>query len=56
MAIRGARRLLLWAVLVAVLLGLLLAWYARVWSRPTPESRLRETTEELRERVRELTH
>ncbi len=56
MRIGDARRLLLWAILVAVVLGLLFGWYAHIWTEPTPESRLRETAEGIKERVRKATH
>jgi hypothetical protein len=44
------------AVVVAVVLGFLLGWFARIWSRPSPESRARDRMGEIRERVREFTH
>ncbi len=54
---RGAgRRLLWWGLLAAVVLGLLLGWYARIWFEDSPESRGREAAEGIRDRIRELTH
>ncbi len=48
---------MLWlAVLAVVALALVLAWYWGIFSEPTFESRAREATDDLRERVRELTH
>lgn len=48
--------LIVWAALLAVALGLLLAWYAGARSTSVPESRARETAEGIRRRVHELTH
>lgn len=50
------RRLLLVAVALAIALGFLLGWYARIWSEETPESRARDAAEGLRDRIHELTH
>lgn len=58
MAVRNSRRVVLLALLAALALGLALAWWAaRVWTaEPTPESRARETAQQIRDRVHELTH
>ena len=50
-----ARRLLA-GVAVAIVLGFLLGWFARSWLEHTPESRLREAADLIRERIHELTH
>ncbi len=47
------RRFLLWAVVVAILFGFALGWYARIWTTPTPEERAHEQQERLKERARE---
>jgi hypothetical protein len=52
---RPDRRTLAYAVVVAVVVGALLGWFARVWTRPTPGERARDRLGELRERVREYT-
>jgi ABC-type transporter Mla subunit MlaD len=52
----GRPRLVVLAVVVAVVVGLVVAWYAGLFRDDSPESRLRETTEDIRERVRSLTH
>jgi hypothetical protein len=46
------QRTLVVAVIVAAVIGFATGWFARVWSEPTPGSRMREATEDLRERVR----
>lgn len=51
------RRVLWWAILVAVALGLFLGWWVGIFaSRRTTATRAREATEELREKVRDMTH
>jgi PAS domain S-box-containing protein len=50
------RRVLLWAIVIAAVVGAIIGWWARDRRRDSPETRLRDATEELRERVRELTH
>lgn len=50
------RRVLLWAIVIAALVGAVVGWYARVWTQDSPESRVRDATEDLRRRVRDLTH
>ena len=52
----GGKRWILWAVLAALALGALFGWYARIWVDPTPESRLRDVADGIRDRVRQLTH
>ncbi len=49
------RRLVILAVLMAVLVGFVAGWFARLWSHPTVEERAHETLEDLRGRVRDLT-
>ncbi len=49
------RRVLLFALLVAVALGVALGWFARARLHPSPESRAQEALEGLREQARELT-
>jgi hypothetical protein len=44
-----------YAVVVAVVLGALAGWLARMWTTPSPESRARDTVGELRERAPEYT-
>ena len=46
------RRALVWAIVVAVLLGFAAGWFARVVWDPSPESRARTTVDDLRERAR----
>lgn len=51
------RRVLWWAILLAIAGGLFLGWWAGIFaSSRTPETRAREATEALREKVREMTH
>lgn len=50
------RRLLLVGIALAIALGFLLGWYARIWGEETPESRARDAAEGLRDRIHELTH
>ncbi len=50
------RRVVLLAVVVIVLTALAAAWAAGLFRDDSPESRLREATEGLRDRVRQLTH
>ncbi len=49
------RRFLFWAVVVAILLGFALGWYARIWTTPTTEERIREEAEKIEGRVRQWT-
>jgi hypothetical protein len=53
---RPGRRALAYAVVVAVVLGALLGWFARAWTTASPGARARDRLGEIRERVRELTH
>ena len=53
---RESRRVLVLAVVVAIACAIWAAWLFRLGSRPAPEERARERAEELKERVRELTH
>jgi hypothetical protein len=50
------RRALVWAMVIAAAFGFGAGWFARVWSEKTPESRMREAAETIRERVRAFTH
>ncbi len=57
MRIGDQRRVLVLAVVIALVLGLLLGWCGRVWMEErSPESRARDAAEEIRERVHEATH
>jgi hypothetical protein len=38
------------------MLGFVAGWFARVWYQPSPETRARDAAEQIRERVRDLTH
>jgi membrane protein implicated in regulation of membrane protease activity len=53
---RESRRLVVFAILVAIACALWVAWLYRFGKRPTPEERAREKAEELKEKVREFTH
>ena len=57
MRIADERRVLVLAVVAALLLGLLFGWFGRIWMEErSPESRARDAAGEIRERVHELTH
>jgi len=57
MRIGDQRRVLVLAVVIALVLGLLLGWFGRVWvEERSLASRAREAAEEIRERVHEATH
>jgi hypothetical protein len=49
---RGA---IVWAIVIAVILGFALGWFARLRMTPTPESRAHDALERIRERAREVT-
>ncbi len=49
------RRTLLRAAIIAAIVGLAAGWLVRLWVDRSPESSARETTESVRERVREQT-
>ena len=53
---RNARRVLVLAIAVAIACALGYAWLRRSLMTPTPEERARQTAEELKEKIRELTH
>jgi hypothetical protein len=53
---RTQRRALLWAIVIAAIVGVGVGWFARKWYHPTAEERAREQAEDIRERIRELTH
>jgi hypothetical protein len=55
MPLGARRRALLWAILVAVVLGFTVGWLARMWMAPTPDSRARDAFDHIRERAREIT-
>jgi hypothetical protein len=44
------------AVIIAATLGFVAGWLARVWYRPSPETRARDAAQQIRDRVRDLTH
>ncbi len=50
------RRVLLFSVVVALIFGFLIGWFARILAVPSPESRARDVAERIRERVRDVTH
>ena len=50
-----ARRALLWAIVIAAILGIGVGWFARKWDRPTAEERAHEEAEKIREKIREFT-
>ncbi len=56
MSRRESRRVLVFAIIVVLASILAGAWFQRFGRRATPEQRAREKAEELKERVRELTH
>jgi hypothetical protein len=56
MRIGDRRRVLVWAIIAAIALGFLFGWYFRIWLEPTPESRIRGTADEIRDRVHAFTH
>ena len=51
-----ARRALLWALLIAAIVGVGVGWFARRWYHPSAEDRAREQAGRIRDKVRELTH
>jgi hypothetical protein len=55
-AIRNRQRTLVWALVIAIVIGFAFGWFARLWSESTPESRIRDVAGGIRERVREFTH
>lgn len=56
MSRKESRRVLVFAIIVVIASVLAAAWFQRFGRRPSPEERAREKAEELKERVRELTH
>jgi ABC-type transporter Mla subunit MlaD len=54
--VRAVRRPLLVAVLVAAAIGFAVGWFARIWSEPTFEDRMRDAAHKIQERARELAH
>jgi len=57
MRIADERRVLVLAVVAALVLGLLFGWFGRIWvEERSLESRARGAAGEIRERVHELTH
>jgi hypothetical protein len=52
--VNPTQRTLLVAVIVSAVIGFTAGWFARIWSEPTVESRMRSATEELQERARKL--
>ena len=56
MSARENRRLLVFVLVAAVLFALAAVWYHRVGDRESPEERARHQAEQLREKVRDLTH
>lgn len=57
MTVRGSesRRALLWAVVIAAIVGVGVGWFARRWYHPSAEDRAREQAERIRERIRGFT-
>jgi Tfp pilus assembly protein PilO len=53
---RESRRVIVLAILVVIALALGVAWLRHLVDQPTPEERAREKAEELKEKVRRLTH
>jgi hypothetical protein len=51
-----ARRALLWAVVIAAILGVGVGWFARKWYHPSAEERAREEAEKIRDKIRQFTH
>jgi uncharacterized membrane protein YqiK len=56
MRTREAHRALLWAIVIAAILGIGVGWFARKWYHPSAEDRARERAEQIRDRIREMTH
>ncbi len=52
---RESRRVLVFAIVVAIVCALGWAWLRRFLREPTPEERARKKAAELQEKVRELT-
>ncbi len=53
---RESRRLIVFAVLVAIASALAAAWFHHFGSQPTPEEQARKKAEQVKERVRQITH
>lgn len=53
---KESRRLVVFAILVAIACAIWITWLYRIGRRPSPEQRAREKAEELKEKVREFTH
>ncbi len=52
-----SRRASLVALLVAAAIGFALGWWGRNWKTPpSPESKAHEAAEQIKERVRDVTH
>jgi uncharacterized membrane protein YqiK len=51
-----ARRALIWAIVIAAILGIGVGWFARKWYHPSAEDRAREEAERIRHKIREFTH
>jgi hypothetical protein len=49
------RRTLVWAILIAAILGVGVGWFARRWYQPSPEQRAHETADDIKEKVRRFT-
>jgi Na+/H+-dicarboxylate symporter len=52
---RKEQRSLVWAVVIAAVLGVGVGWFARKWYQPSPEQRAHETADEIRDKVRRFT-
>jgi H+/Cl- antiporter ClcA len=50
------KRTLLWAMVLAALLGLAAGWLVRMYLSPSPEGKAADKLEQIRERTREQTH
>lgn len=53
---RRWRRRLLWAIVIAGAVGFAAGWFARVWTTPTVEDRMRDAAHRIQERARSLSH
>lgn len=51
----GPRASLVWAVVIAAVLGIGVGWFARKWYQPSPEQRAHETADDIRDKVRRFT-
>jgi uncharacterized membrane protein YqiK len=49
------RASLVWAIVIAAILGIGVGWFARKWYQPSPEQRAHETVDEIRDKVRRFT-